>query len=88
MQFLKEHLSPGNYEWDSQLIYNGDPTRRLYNRHNGNQLLFIINHFAESSNTFDTEKGVLIQDMLNHQLPVDAKSEISVIKWLHEKAIA
>ncbi|MEO5947397.1 MAG: hypothetical protein ABIP79_11325 [Chitinophagaceae bacterium] len=88
MQFLKEHLNPGNYEWDSQLIYIGEPTRRLYNRHNGNQLLFIINHFAETTNTFDTKKGVLIQDMLDHELPIDAKSEISVLKWLNEKAIA
>lgn len=87
MQFLKEHLNPGNYEWDSQLIFNGGPSRRLYNRNNGNQLLFIINHFAESITTFNKEKGMLIQDMLANQLPVDAMSEMSVLKWLHEKAI-
>ena len=88
MQFLKEHLGPGNYEWDDQLIYNGDPSRRLYNRYNGKQLLFLINHFAESIKTFDLAKGILIQELLTHQLPVDAKSEISVMKWLNEKAIA
>jgi len=88
MQFLKEHLSPGNYDWDSQLVYNGEPTRRLYNRHNGNQLLFVINHFAESTNTFDIKKGVVIQEMLAHQLPVEAKSELSVIKWLNKKISA
>ena len=88
MRFLKEHLGPGNYEWDNQLIYNGDPSRRLYNRNNGNQLLFVINHFAESTQSFGIEKGVMIQEMLSRQLPVDAKSEISVIKWLNEKAIA
>ena len=88
MLFLKEHLSPGKYEWDSQLIFIGEPSRRLYNRHNGNQLLFIINHIAESKLTFDIAKGVLIQDLLYHELPVDAKSEISVIKWLNEKTKA
>ena len=53
MQFLKEHLTPGNYEWNDQISYNGKPSRRLYNRYNGNQLLFVINHIAESTATFD-----------------------------------
>lgn len=88
MEFLKEHLSPGNYEWSNQLIYNGDPSRRLYNRNNGNQLLFVINQYAASTTTFDIEKGILIQDILTHQLPVEAKSEKSVIKWLNERVVA
>ena len=88
MQFLKEHLTPGNYEWNDQISYNGKPSRRLYTRYNGNQLLFVINHIAESTATFDIEKGVLIQNLLSLELPVDAKSEISVIKWLNEKVIA
>ena len=48
----------------------------------------MINHIAESTATFDIEKGVLIQNLLSLELPVDAKSEISVIKWLNEKDIA
>lgn len=88
MQFLKEHLSPGNYEWTNELIYNGNPSRRLYNRVNGNQLLFIINQYAAEELSFDIDKGQTIQNLLMHDLPVDAKSELSVIKWLNEKVVA
>lgn len=88
MQFLKENLGPGNYEWNNELIYNGDPSRRLYNRNNGNQLIFIINQYAVSAPAFDIEKGVLIQNMLSHQLPAEPKSELPVIKWLNEKVVA
>jgi hypothetical protein len=88
MQFLKEHLSPGNYEWSNDLVYNGEPSRRLYNRNNGNQLLFVINSFASLKASFDTKQAVLIQDLLTHQLPVEAKSEKSVLQWLHAKVIA
>ena len=88
MHFLKEHLAPGNYEWSNTLIYTGDPSRRLYNRNNGNQLLFLINQFAASATAFDIKQGVQIQNMLMHQLPVEAKSEMSVLKWLNEKVVA
>lgn len=88
MQFLKEHLSPGNYEWNNDLIYNGDPSRRRYNRNNGNQLLFVINLYGALQTSFDINKGLMIQDLLKHQLPVDAKSEISVLHWLNEKIVA
>ena len=88
MQFLKEHLSPGNYEWNNDLIYSGEPSRRLYNRNDGNQLLFIINQYAASETTFNIEKGLVIQDMLKYQLPVEAKSEKSVLQWLNEKIVA
>lgn len=88
MQFLKQHFGPGNYEWTDELIYTGDPSRRMYNRNNGNQLLFVINQYAASATTFDVEQGVHIQEMLRYQLPVEPKSELSVIKWLNEKVVA
>ena len=88
MQFLKEHLSPGNYEWNNDLIYNGDPSRRRYNRNNGNQLLFVINLYGALQTSFDINKGLMIQDLLKNKLPVDAKSEISVLHWLKEKIVA
>lgn len=88
MQFLKEHLSPGNYEWSNELIYNGAPSRRLYNRNDGNQLLFVINSYASLNTSFNTAQGVLIQSMLKNQLPVEAKSEKSVLQWLSDKVVA
>ncbi|HEV7779703.1 MAG TPA: hypothetical protein VGO58_00475 [Chitinophagaceae bacterium] len=88
MQFLKEHLAPGNYEWNNDLVYNGDVSRRLFNRNNGEQLLFIINQYAAPKEQFDIEEGVKVQELIKNQLPVDAKSERSVLQWLNETMVA
>jgi hypothetical protein len=84
MEFLKEHLNTANYDWTDEVTFTGNPTRRLYNRHNGNQLLFIINHYAASTDVFTLSNAVEIENMLMNQLPVESKSEISVLKWLKE----
>jgi hypothetical protein len=84
MQFLKEHLSAYNYSWINESTFTGDPSRRLFNRYNGNQLLFIINLYASLIEGFTVNMGVKIEDRLMNQLPVDAKSEISVLKWLNQ----
>jgi hypothetical protein len=41
MLFVKEHLSAGNnYNWTDEFIFDGTPSRRLFDRQNGNQLTF------------------------------------------------
>jgi hypothetical protein len=84
MRFLKEHLHARNYSWIYPSIFTGNPSRRLFNRHNGNQLLFIINLYASLTEEFTINKGLKIEDKLMNQLPIEAKSEISVLKWLKE----
>lgn len=84
MQFLKEHLSPGNYEWSTDLVYNGDVSRRLFNRNNGDQVLFLINQYAAPKDKFNIEEGIQVQRMLKLELPVEAKSEKSVLQWLND----
>jgi hypothetical protein len=81
---LKEHLSTYNYSWINESTFAGDPSRRLFNWYNGNQLLFIINLYASKAEEFTVNSGLRIEDMLMNQLPVDAKSEISVLKWLNQ----
>jgi len=87
MRFLKEHLSAYNYSWMNESLFTGDPTRRLFNRYNGNQLLFIINLYASVTEEFTVNSGLKIEDMLMNQLPIDAKSEISVLKWLKQTTL-
>ena len=84
MQFLKEHLRAHNYSWINESIFTGDPSRRLFNRYNGNQLLFIINLYASMTEEFTINSGMKIEDMLMNKLPIEAKSEISVLKWLNQ----
>jgi hypothetical protein len=87
MQFLKENLSAYNYSWINETIFTGNPSRRLFNRYNGNQLLFIINLYASTTEEFTVNSGLRIEDMLMNQLPVDAKSEITVLKWLNQATL-
>ena len=84
MQFLKEHLSAYNYNWINEATFTGEASRRLFNRYNGNQLLFVLNHYASLIDGFTVSMGLKIEDRLMNQLPVDAKSEISVLNWLKQ----
>ena len=84
MHFLKEHLSAYNYTWINETTFTGEPSRRLFNRYNGNQLLFILNLYASLIEGFTVKMGIKIEDRLMNQLPIDAKSEISVLNWLKQ----
>ncbi len=86
MLFQKEHLM-GHYTWadeKSQPVFTGDPTRRLFNRFNGDQVLFIINCSASQESHFTLHDGHILEELILHHLPLQAKSEISVLQWLRE----
>ena len=84
MRFLKEHLSAYNYSWINEATFTGDASRRVFDRYNGNQLLFILNLYASLIEDFTVNMGVKIEDRLMNQLPLDTKSEITVLKWLKQ----
>ena len=85
MLFSKEHLdAANNYNWTEEMVFEGTPSRRLFDRYNGNQTLFIINIYASQTEEFSENELRRIEDLLMNQLPVEAKSEISVLKWLKE----
>lgn len=84
MLFSKEHLA-GNYKWATEpgdYLFTGSPTRRLFDRWNGSQVLFIINSFAALSETFSVEEGRKVESLINNHLPQDTRSEMSVYNWL------
>jgi hypothetical protein len=85
MRFIKEHLSAGNnYNWTDEFIFDGTPSRRLFDRQNGNQLLFIINLYASQNDKFSEDQVQRVEEMLVNKLPEEIKSEISVLNWLKE----
>ena len=85
MHLSKEHLSAGyNYSWTDEFVFDGTPSRRLFDRRNGNQILFIINLYASQVKGFAETDVARIEDMIINQLPEAIKSEISVLKWLQE----
>lgn len=86
MLLSREHLNrENNYNWTGEFIFDGTPSRRLFDRQNGNQLLFIINLYASQSNDFSEDHVKKIEDLLVNKLPLEIKSEISVFNWLKEK---
>lgn len=87
MTFLKEHLS-GMYDWTPELtmtVFDGKATRRIFNRWNGNQVLFIINVFLLNAGLTSIEEGRNAEKLLLEHLPLDTKSEISVVQWLNKQ---
>lgn len=82
--FLKEHLL-GMYDWKhdaGQLSFDGEVTRRLFNRCNGSQVLFIINFFLLNIDNSTIENGRKAELLIIEKLPFGTKSEMSVLKWL------
>jgi hypothetical protein len=85
MEFLKEHLRSGPYNWEansSHSEYATDPDRRLFDRFNGNQVLFLINYFGKSLGMLTVNEGLRIEELIFTQLPEHTKSELSVFNWL------
>jgi hypothetical protein len=85
MSFLKEHLT-GNYNWVDAAphTFPGDPSRRVFDPSNGNQILGIINFFGRSIGKLTTQDGQKLEKLILDELPPNAKSEIAVFNWLRE----
>lgn len=87
MAFLKEDLVGQHYSWGNTAnpsAFTGQPSRRLFDRFNGNQVLFLINSYSSQSDKFSLDEAHRIEELINKYLPVEAKSEMSVFNWLKE----
>ena len=85
MLFLKEHLQSDHYSWEnnaSHSLYASGPDRRIFDRCNGNQVLFIINFFGKTLGRLTVRDGQEIEALISQQLPENTKSELSVFNWL------
>jgi hypothetical protein len=90
MEFTKEHLINKNYDWSTQPRHNhnvisSSPDRRLFDRLNGNQILYLINFFGHSVGNITIDDGQRIEDLITKELPAELKSEKAVFNWLIEK---
>lgn len=82
--FLKSDLI-GQYEWANEVgaaVYTGAPSRRMFDRFNGYQVLFIINLYACFAEIESITGVHRIEALLMNNLPTDPRSEISVFRWL------
>ncbi|HEY0677260.1 MAG TPA: hypothetical protein VGD17_03195 [Chitinophagaceae bacterium] len=86
MMLQKEDLM-GDYEWVNENgfdAYTGDPSRRKFDRFNGNQVLFLINSYASIVERFSINEGRKLESLVINHLPLEMKSEISVFNWLRK----
>lgn len=82
MPFVKEDLTGNHYTWTNGFSFTGSPSRRLFDKTNGNQVLFIINFLASLSGRVSIREGREIEEMIHNHLPSDVRSEMSVFNWL------
>jgi hypothetical protein len=85
MPFLKEDLVSEHYTWSNNagsLVFTGQPSRRVFDRFNGEQVLFLINFYGSLAEKFTVQEGRRIEELIFNQLPSDAKSEMAVFNWL------
>ena len=88
MHFLKHDLVGTDYTWlneGEENIFVGQPTRRAFNRFNGDQVLFIINFYGALADQSTIGEGRMIEYDLINNLPIGTQSEISVFNWLRSR---
>ncbi len=74
------------YMWTDQgyVFYEGEPSRRIFDKKNGYQVLFLINCCASLIEGFTPEDGRIMEEKIHSELPAGMKSEISVFNWLRQ----
>jgi hypothetical protein len=84
MPFLKEDLVGDHYNWNEgkERAFTGNPSRRSFNRYDGQQVLFLINFYGSIAEKFTVKEGREMEERILKQLPLELKSEISVFNWL------
>jgi len=90
MHFTKSDLEGTHYSWidNSTRIFTGEPSRRSFDPFNGNQVLFLINAYGSLSDKFTISEGKNIEARIKYDLPLETKSEISVLNWLKQIVLA
>jgi len=84
MHFNRKDLESTHYSWseDNKDLFTGSPSRRIFDRRNGNQVLFMINLFGLLLDEFTIQKGKSIEKKIRDDLPESIRSELSVFNWL------
>ncbi len=87
MQFSKEHLT-GMYTWSADVAtFEGQPSRRTFDRWNGNQVFYIIDLVLQSTGDLSMEQGAKLEKLIINKLPFDPCSEITVFNWLQKEIL-
>lgn len=80
----KYTLSKFEYNWidADKDRFTGEPTRRIFDRLNGYQVLFLINSFAALRERFTLSEALDLEEKIQVNMPVNNQSEKTVFRWL------
>lgn len=86
MNFQKQNLISLHYSWlvRDEYLFQGEVSRRIFDKNNGYQVLFMINVCALFTDLFLEKKGNIIEQKIQLELPDGVKSEKTVLSWLKE----
>lgn len=89
MSFTKENLT-GMYNWTPEQdtpLFEGQPSRRTFDRYNGNQVFFIITLLLEELGNSSIGQGREIELLIINKLPFMSCSELTVFNWLKKEMV-
>lgn len=89
MLFSKEHLT-GVYTWAAgteTVVFEGPPSRRSFDRWNGDQVFYIIDLALESIGDRSIDQGKKLENLIINKLPFDPCSELTVYNWLQKEML-
>jgi hypothetical protein len=69
-------------------MFEGAPSRRMFDRYNGDQVFFIITLLLERLGNSSIEQGREIELLIINKLPFSSSSELTVFNWLEKEMIA
>jgi hypothetical protein len=88
MPFQRQDLIGTHYQQhdDNKQLFSGQPSRRVFDRFNSSQVLFIINSYASWFEKFTPDDVKAVENQIATRLPLGTSSEISVFNWLRSSA--
>lgn len=62
----------------------GKPDSTFLNRHEGYEVLYFINKFAEKHSLKEKSSATKIEKMIRNELPSTTRSQENVVKWIED----
>lgn len=90
MTIEKENLLTTDYVWpanNTNNLLSEGPTRKRFDRYNGNCMLHIIHLFDYCVDKLNVAQAQEIERLILEELPLESKSEVSVLQWLKSKQV-
>lgn len=89
--YQKHDLLFNDYDWTTladHVKFQGAPDRNMFVRHEGNDVLYMINYFCNVMDYKTKTHAGRIEMLIHDKMPIEIKSQKSVFQWLQKEYIA